>query len=146
MARKRTITNYFPFSTPAGFFMDYWAGALHAKDLIIPLIDAYNEEGGESIIDLDHMGNFTGTELLAIQSIYREVSDMERELTAKTMELEHEKPIGILYFYVPSYTNPDSTGGFTLCALTQVNNNGQVNIFAPEREYLTVYGGDIREW
>ena len=92
------------------------------------------------------MGDLTEKDLQGIQSIYREISDMERELTEKTIELEDETPICIAYFFVPSYANPDQSGGCTICAITKVSNNGQGHIFSPEREYLTVYGGKIREW
>ena len=134
MARQRARTNYFPFSTPAGFYMDYWAGALYAEDLVKFFMRDYDEAApreapfmvGDSLdkyyrLNLSRAEYFTEKDLKAIQSIYRKISDMERELSEKTYELEKESPTDIVYFYTPTFT--DVQGGFTLCGLTRVDNN-----------------------
>lgn len=145
MAKKKPITNYFPYSVPVGFYMHYWAGALYGSDLVKLLIDEYEEHYHEHYIYTENLAKLTTRGLHDIKAIYQQIANMENELTEKTLKLEDEKPTNIAYFYIPSHA--DAEGGFTLCALTRVDNNGQVYIFAPEREYLKVYGEEyIREW
>lgn len=139
--RQRITTNHFPFSIRAHFLMDDWEGALCASDVIrTKLADSCRLVEYDSRLALNPRTERAHARY--VQAVYHEVAEMTEELAAKTFALEGEYPTDIAYFYQPKFT--DQCGGFTLCALTRVSNNGTINVFAPEHEYLTVYVG--REW
>lgn len=117
MNRQDAGTNYFTYSINPGFHMDSPGGALSVSDLIRQM----EEEPAQD----SYFKNET------------EIRNLESELIRKTKTLEGEEPIAIYFYFVPSFN--DSCGSFTLCALTKVDNNGRVNFFAPQREYLSLY-------
>lgn len=107
--------NYFAYSIRPGFHMDNPTGALYNDDLLRMMQEeGYSDEHANSI-----------------------VCSLYNELIIKTRQLEGEDPAFVYYYYVPSFD--DDMGSFTLCAATKVSNNGVVNFFAPQREYLEIY-------
>lgn len=118
------MTNYFPYSVSVGFFMDDFAGGMDATELATLFV---RQKGIEQA-----------------QTTIKTIKAATKELIKKTNILEGESPTDIVFFCLPDFT--DISGGFSICALTRVNNNGQVNIFATGQAYLTIYGETIKIW
>ena len=138
---QQTITNHFPFSICANLVIDKWAGSLSSLALVKQIIHEREMQLESNLTDL---ANMTVENLNEVQSIYRHVEELERELCQKTLLLRGEEPTDVAFFGIPDIIGTQDE--FAICGITRIDNNGGITIFSPIKEYLLLFGTETREW